>query len=168
MQIWALDENPYQIAAQLHDKHILSSCLESAVMMCGAAYLLKQKDPENYAYALNEIPYKPFHLYHPLTQWMFSSFDNWFWHFKYFAQLLYEYNYRFQKIHNCNCVKTWVVNNFAFPTKRAELTFYPNFPYEYKTNNTVGDIIESYRRYYKIEKCYNKKWTNRPMPEWMK
>lgn len=170
MQIWILDQNPYQIASQLHDKHILSSCVDSAIMISGVAHVLKQQDPENYIYSFNEIPYKPFDLYHPLTQWLSSSFDHWLWHFKYWAQILYEYQYRFQKTHNCECVKNWVVNNLVFPIQRTELSFYSYLPGEYISYNyTTDDIVNAYREYYKIEKCENTshiKWTNRERPQW--
>ena len=147
MTIFVLDKDPV-ISAQMHmDKHVVKMPLETAQMLstiCGG-------------------PYKPTHRNHPCTIWARSTKSNYSWLVELGIALCKEYTHRYGKVHKCQAI----IEQLTSPPDNipdGELTtFAQAMPDDCKTNN----VIESYRKYYKLHKGHIAHWKNRQVPEFM-
>ncbi len=152
MNIFVLDYNPVKAAQFQCDKHVVKMPLESAQILCSAF------DP-------GIAPYKRTHYNHPCSIWARKSRDNYIWLIQHGLALCEEFTYRYKKNHKSREVILWCQK------KNKQL----NFETEVKTNFTlcfddkykIGNAVESYRQYYKVEKKEIAKWTKcRQKPSW--
>lgn len=111
-------------------------------------------------------PYKLTHQNHSCSKWVRASLSNYRWLIKHALALCDEYTQRYGKIHKCLSVIEWCRDHepnipelgltpFALAIKRNlwEQCFVENDP------------VETYRRYYKLDKARFAKW-KRNKPEW--
>jgi|ERR1019366_603378 hypothetical protein len=155
MNIFVLDYN-FDKCAQYHvDKHISKLSVEATQLLNNALIINN----------LNYNPvYKPTHLKHPASIWTSKSRENFDWLVNLGLALCKEYTYRYSKTHKCESI----ILSFQTSCYRDNIPdicltpFVKCMPDQYK----VEDSVESYRNYYRGEKAYIAKWTNRSVPEW--
>ena len=154
MNIFVLDKDPYKAADYMCDKHISKMIIESAQLLCTA-------------FDEGVAPYKRTHYNHPCAIWTRRSLGNYVWLFNHAKGLNEQYKKRYNKNvdHKSFDVCRWCVDNldnvkFALNDLTA---FELCMPDQYK----VGDVVESYRAYYRLGKPFARwdKLGNRP--EWM-
>lgn len=152
MNIFVVDYNPVRAAKMLCDKHVVKMPLESAQILCSAFETCKP-------------PYKRTHINHPCSVWARSSRQNYQWLIQHALALCDEYTYRYGKIHKSREVILWCAKNvskIAFPRK-GRTRFVPCFDPKYQ----IGNVVESYREYYRHEKSRIATWKrDRPAPAW--
>lgn len=153
MNIFVLDKDPVVAAQMACDKHVVKMILESAQLLCSA-------------FEPNTAPYKRTHYNHPCSIWIRESKANYEWVLRYAYALVDEYNYRYnpKKDHASLKVINWCkinANNLKFPNNETT-NFALVVPEEYR----LGDIVESYRSYYRKDKATFAKWTKRDTPSW--
>lgn len=114
--------------------------------------------------------YKPTHLNHPCSVWLRESFSNVVWLYQLLKELLYEYTYRFGRIHACSRLVPYFSRCLTKLSKQQLDTglspFAQAMPDEYRNECPVV----AYRTYYLEKKVYMKRagWNkNRPAPEWV-
>jgi len=149
VNIFVLDENPVIAANYACDKHVVKMILESAQMLCAV-------QPEGTA------PYKRSFYNHPCTKWVRASTENYQWLIDHAMGLCAEYTRRYDKVHKSQKVIEWCNQNRPeLPV--GSLTEQPKcMPDHCKTKS----VVESYRRYYIIEKSSFAKWKNGNVPFW--
>jgi hypothetical protein len=153
MNIFFLDFDTNKCVEYHNNRHVVKMCVEYSQLLCGVHHVVETKI---------EIPYKLSHKNHPCAIWARESLSNYLYLCDLGLELCKEYTYRYGKRHKSQDVIEWclinkpniVDKNFTTPPKAM--------PDEYK----VGDVIESYRRYYIGEKKNFCKWKNREVPEW--
>lgn len=176
MNIFALDQDPYQAAEWMVDKHVVKMILETAQLLStahrlldGTQYIDKTKTGRNVKrWRLPDereaVLYSATHINHPSAVWCRENFSNYNWLYHHFAALLNEYTYRYGKVHKC----TAMALTLCFTPQRIPLgdltPVTPAMPDEYKVPN---DHVESYRNYYRIAKERMHKWTKREKPAWI-
>ena len=95
MNVFILDENP-ALAARYHmDVHVVKMVLESAQLLSTCFLHFDIVGDKSKVY-------KPTHLNHPCSVWLRESFSNVVWLYQLLKELLYEYTYRFGRIHACS------------------------------------------------------------------
>lgn len=158
MNIFVLDKNPYKAAEYMCDKHISKMLIESAQLMCTAF--------EN-----GVAPYKRTHYNHPCAVWTRASRANYVWLFLHAVELNRQYKKRYNKNvnHKSFEVCVWCVNNINISSLKDmhdDLKDPESFalcvPDQYK----VGDVVESYRAYYRLGKPFAKWDKLGNVPEW--
>jgi hypothetical protein len=157
MNIFVLDNDPYQ-AAQYHcDKHVVKMILETAQLLCTAHRELDGDD--------NVDPdlYRKTHKNHPSAKWVRESNNNYNWTWCLLDGLCKEYTLRYGKTH---LTETKLLNKLQQLPHNIHIgykTTQPQcMPDEYKGDNTV----DAYRKYYIGAKSNFAKWKNTPRPEW--
>lgn len=158
LNIFHLDKNPKQTAMQHCDKHVVKMILETAQMLCTAYQKHFGEDKELYKTAFPN---------HPMTLWVGESLSNYMWSMVLLNNLLFEYNYRYNKVHKTKEIYKKLVDRVGNILKIDDskgLTIPPLcMPDKYKN----GNYINSYRDYYKSEKKQFAKYTNREIPSWL-
>lgn len=144
MNIFVLDINPSKCAKYHADKHVLKMIVESTQLLSNNS--------------INPC-YKPTHLNHPSTKWVGASIENWNWLKKLVIALNNEYKYRYNKRKDHKSYALCMTLSPNAP--HASMTdFVSIMPEIYK----LGNIVESYRNYYKEAKKHLHTWTKRPKP----
>jgi hypothetical protein len=154
MNIFVIDKDPFVAAQYMCDKHISKMLIESAQLMCSA-------------FDEGVAPYKRTHYNHPCAIWTRSSLGNFTWLFNHAWGLNLEYQARYKKLvnHKSFDVCLWAMNNvnkLNFATNELK-SFVQCMPDEHK----VGDVVESYRRYYRLGKPFAKWDKLNNKPNWM-
>jgi len=184
MNLFYLDEDLDTCAEYHVDKHIVKMPLEAAQLLCTAIWVdevlgFVPRSLEKYERkALDEAkgkikhlpleerpltPYLPMMYNHPCTIWVRSSLDNFEWTHCYANALNDEYYYRYGKQHK-SVVE--VINRLPEPKnmpRKGFTTFGLAMPDELKD---YDNPIESYRRYYMLDKATFAKWSHREKPFW--
>lgn len=155
MNIFVLDNDPV-LASNLLDKHIVKMPLETAQILCTIAH---QKG--------FPAPYKPTHINHPAVKWAAQSADNWMWLCEHGIGICYNYTTSYGKTHKCQAIIQDMMNKCEEiwgkqGVSKNHTPFVLCMPDEYK----VADPVQSYRNYYRGDKAYIAKWTNRNTPDW--
>lgn len=158
MNIFVVSKDPIIAAKSLNDRHIVKMPLETAQMLSAVA--------DRYGHpSLYKVSFKK----HPCTLWAGDSYDNWMWLIKHGIALSEEYTARFGKIHTCESVIKWYLeNNYGPPESLKGLTpFAQAMPDEYRHENPVV----AYRAYYLGDKQFFKDgkrptWKNASPPKW--
>jgi hypothetical protein len=154
MNIFVLDYSPVKAAQFQCDKHVVKMPLESAQILCSA-------------FEPGIAPYKRTHYNHPCSVWARRSQKNYIWLIEHGLALCEEYTYRYERSHKSKEVLLWCQKNmkklnFEFEGKSK---FTLCFDEKYK----IGNAVESYRLYYKVEKKQIAKWAKRrSKPSWFK
>lgn len=153
MNIFVLDNKPWD-AARFHcDKHVVKMVLETAQLLSTAHHINGSWTPDMY---------KPTHVHHPCTKWVAETSFNYWWTFQLFLALCNEYSYRYDKVHKTDTKMSELLR----PDGRRShdpTDFALAMPDKYKVE---GDAVQSYRNYYLGEKAYMATWTKRNEPEW--
>lgn len=163
MNVFILDENP-ALAARYHmDVHVVKMVLESAQLLSTCFLHFDIVGDKSKVY-------KPTHLNYPCSVWLRESFSNVVWLYQLLKELLYEYTYRFGRIHACSRLVPYFSRCLTKLSKQQLDTglspFAQAMPDEYRNECPVV----AYRTYYLEKKVYMKRagWNkNRPAPEWV-
>ena len=163
MNVFILDENP-ALAARYHmDVHVVKMVLESAQLLSTCFLHFDIVGDKSKVY-------KPTHTNHPCSVWLRESFSNVVWLYQLLKELLYEYTYRFGRIHACSRLVPYFSRCLTKLSKQQLDTglspFAQAMPDEYRNECPVV----AYRTYYLEKKVYMKRagWNkNRPAPEWV-
>lgn len=159
--IFFLNDDPI-IAARNHcDQHIIKMILEYAQMLCTA---------HNH-YNGSDIPglYKSALIYHPCTKWVYASADNYAWLQYCWWELVSEWKIRWKHLEDGKKHHSESMYN-TLCTCPSGIPWIGLTPYPIAMNNRSciieGDIIASYRNYYRVDKRRFATWKNGRTPEW--
>jgi hypothetical protein len=156
LNIFVLDQDPFIAAQYLLDKHVVKMPLETAQILCTVA------NKKGFM-----APYKPTHMWHPATLWAGRSSANWAWLCEHGIGISQTYTKTYGKIHKCQAIiqalkeRTLEIWGEQLPSSK-HTPFELCMPDQYK----VSDPVSSYRNYYKADKAYIAKWSNRETPNW--
>tara|TARA_R100000544_G_C2222259_1_gene58268 strand:+ start:474 stop:947 length:474 start_codon:yes stop_codon:yes gene_type:complete len=154
MNIFVLDKDVIKCAEYHNNKHVVKMVLETAQLLCGVHHATGSD---------LEIPYKLSHKNHPCSIWARECIENYIWLCDFGIELAKEYTHRYGKRHKCQDIIEWCIENKANLLEKGDLTpFALAMPDEYKSNNP----IDSYRRYYMLDKPHIAEWKKRDKPEW--
>lgn len=178
MNIFYIDNDPYQAAEWMVDRHVVKMILESAQLLSTAhrildgdqKYYQNNKGKTKFFWHLNDarepVLYKETHINHPSAVWARQSVENYSWLVEHFFALMREYTYRYNKKHKCEGELSYMLQSPPKNLKNFDWTEMPScMPDEYKVSD---DPIVNYRNYYKIGKSKLHSWKNRQPPEWIK
>ena len=163
MNIFIVDLDPKEAARSLCDKHIVKMPLESAQMLCHAAYKLGNP-------SLNKPPYedlpKKYHR-HPCTLWILESKQNYLWTCEHALELCKEYTARYDKIHKCQAVIEWCINHVPERLPNIGLTPFATAIKKDLYSHLIvpEDPVTTYRKFYIADKASFAKW-KRNKPSW--
>lgn len=152
MNIFVLDENKQKCAEYHCDKHVVKMIIEYAQMLSTTVRLTTD----------NDVGYRITHKNHPCTIWVRESLSNWLWLRDMTKHLNDEYRKRYNKD----------VNHKSFDVIQTLPT--PNIPdiglTEFKLampeHCKTESVVESYRKYYMVEKKDFVTWKNMDKPNW--
>lgn len=154
MNIFALHNDPKTAALFHTDKHVVKMITESTQIMCTTVRLTGL-----------DIGYRKTHVNHPCTVWTRSSLSNYLWlkdlvHYLH-DEWIYRYNHPINSIHKAY----GVMLTLPIPKiKDVGLTpFALAMPEKYHSKNH----IESYRKYYALDKRHLHAWKRRSKPVWI-
>jgi len=153
MNIFYLSEDLTKCAEYHVDKHIVKMPLETAQLLCTVHWV-----------SGGMAQYKKTHVNHPSSIWARRSIQNYRWLCQLGKALCREYTYRYKKIHKCEAVIDWCIEN---EPKLPNTGFTPPTPAmadEFKLSNS----LLSYRNYYVHGKSHLANWKNRNIPHWYK
>jgi len=151
MNIFYLSEDITKCAEYHVDKHVVKMPLETAQLLCTVHWV-----------SGGSAQYKKTHVNHPSSIWARHSIQNYRWLCLLGKALCHEYTYRYGKIHKCEAVIDWCIDNepklpnigFTAPT--------PAMADEFKLSNS----LLSYRNYYVNGKSHLANWKKRNVPDW--
>jgi hypothetical protein len=177
MNIFYLDPNPKQCAAQHVDKHCVKMILEYAQLLSTAHRVLdgvstidrggatgRQRTTYILPDSRDTVLYRTTHVNHPSAIWVRQSDSNYIWLLQLLDSLCKEYTYRYGKVHKVER-EGLLKQLYTLPTNIPNGEFgdpTPAMPDEYKATNS----IQSYHNYYNGPKAHFAKWTKRPTPSW--
>ena len=177
MQLFQFSTDPTESVKQYYDTHVSKTLVELAQCFGSIAHNNELPPPIK----ANGEPYGKGHINHPLVSWMEESFNNFMIAVDYMEALNLEYRYRFdkQKDHaSYTSIMDWLnviaVSQYInqLEDKDLSLTLYAGCPPWNGTpisseNITDYDIIFEYMEYYNTEKAHLRKYTKRPVPDWV-
>jgi hypothetical protein len=156
MNIFVLDQDPRVCATYHNDKHVVKMILETAQLLCGVHHMTESN---------LDVPYGLSHKNHPCSIWARKSLENYIWLCDLGLELSKEYTHRYGKRHKSQDIIEWCLINLPDIPEVGYMTEQPKaMPDECKTD----DVVESYRRYYIMEKSSFCNWKNREIPNWYK
>ena len=156
MNIFVLDQDPRVCAVYHNDKHVVKMILESAQLLCGVHHMTESN---------LDVPYGLSHKNHPCSIWARKCIENYIWLCDLGLELSKEYTHRYGKRHKSQDIIEWCMTNLPNLPEFGDITEHPKaMPEECKTD----DVVESYRRYYIMEKSSFCNWKNREIPNWYK
>jgi len=165
-------------AAQAHcDRHVVKMILETAQLLSTAHRVvdghrtagLSKAGRKQTAWTIegdaerDSLLYRATHVNHPVSTWIRTSTANYDWAYLLFLELLKEYTFRYGKTHAC----TKLVRVLATPPAidQREFTSPPTcMPLEFCVQ---GDVVCSYRNYYREGKAHLLKYKKREPPAWL-
>ena len=154
MNIFVLDKDVVTCAKYHNNKHCIKMILETAQLLCGVHHVIESK---------LDIPYKLSHKNHPCSIWARECIENYTWLCNLGLELAKEYTFRYEKLHKSQAVIEWCIKNKPKLPKKGNITkFALAMPDEYK----FGGPVESYRRYYMMDKPHIAEWKKRDKPTW--
>jgi hypothetical protein len=164
MQVFILDEDISSIAEGYFDCHIVKIPLEIAQILC-TTIRSKINFPDG---AIDPQLYKMTHINHPWVKWSMESWMNFNWLANLHEFLTDEYSYRYRKIHGTCTTVNRAFEIFEDNISLNEIEYPETFPLCMPDQYKSIDVVKSYRQYYLAEKMHLCKYTNRPIPDWMK
>lgn len=153
MNIFYLSEDITKCAEYHVDKHVVKMPLETAQLLCTTHWVTG-----------GSAQYKKTHANHPSCIWVRNSIQNYRWLCSLGKALCQEYTYRYGKIHKCEAVIDWCINNEPSLPNTGFTEPTPAMDDIYKLSNSLS----SYRNYYIHGKSHLVTWKNRDKPEWYK
>ena len=179
MNIFILDEDPFEAARLMCDKHIVKMIVESAQMLSTAHRMLdgtctrrpsKSGKMQIKYYELKDdredVLYKAVHFNHPCTIWARESKENYLWLYNHLEGLVEQYHHRYNKNHK---TETILDKLSVLPTNIPDigLTPYRKAMNIYPDLMAMEDTVLSYREYYKRKRNdFNMVWTGVLAPSW--
>ena len=165
MNVFVLDQDPRLCATYHNDKHVVKMILETAQLLCGVHHMTEQAIGQAIGQATEQVPYKLSHKNHPCSIWARKCIENYIWLCDLGLELSKEYTHRYGKRHKSQDIIEWCMTNLPNLPEFGDITEHPKaMPEECKTD----DVVESYRRYYIMEKSSFCNWKNREIPNWYK
>ena len=183
MNIFYLDKDP-KVCAQMHvDKHCIKMILEYAQLLSTAHRILDgtvsiglgKTGRKQTRYVLPDdresVLYSATHLNHPSAVWCRQSAMNYHWLYTLLVECCKEYTYRYGKIHKCE--SSGLVNRLQTTPTNINVTkdFTEPTPAMPEDVKVPGDSINSYRRYYVMNKEHLWSWSgkinSRERPKWL-
>jgi hypothetical protein len=165
MNIFVLDEDPVVAAEMYCDKHVPKMVVE-LYQQLGSALRRHGATDDMMPVTQAGKPLKGGYHNHPCTKWVGDSTINYTWASNHAKQLCKEYTLRFKKRHFCEdgIDKMYWIDVLKMPFPGVAMTHFAlAMPDEYKSSNAV----DSYRRYYIMEKARFAKWEKgRDAPYW--
>lgn len=178
MNLFYLDTRPEKCATLHCDKHVVKMIIEYAQLMSTAHRMIdgieyeaqsklgrrvrRWKHPNN---NMDNVLYKASHINHPTAVWVRSSWGNYRYLYKLFCALCDEYTYRYGKVHLTDIKLRQLLEE---PPKNIPTTRFtappPAMPDDVKSTN----VVEAYQNYYNKYKRDFARWTNRPVPSFMR
>lgn len=156
MNIFALDVSPDASARAHVDRHCVKMPLEYAQLLSTAHVMIDQQ----------QRGYKATHVNHPSARWARLGEANYLWLYDLFKATSDEYTYRYDRVHKSYrdlCVT--LRDPPRLIDQRVPFTLpWPAMPEDYKV---PGNVIESYRNYYRDGKRHLHSWRRREPPEWL-
>ena len=178
INIFYLDNDPYECAKLHTDKHVVKMILEYAQLLSTAhRYLdgtlsvgLSTSGRKKTSYVLRDqresILYASTHINHPSAIWCRKGIVQYRWLHNLLIELCKEYTYRYGKIHKVE--RGGLLWELEKPPKNiytdvcwSEPT--PAMPDTYKVNS---NSIKSYINYYVGAKQHIASWKKREKPDW--
>lgn len=156
MNIFVLDLDPRQAAADQCDKHVVKMILETAQILSTV----------HHGYG-STAPYKATHRHHPSTRWAAASKANYDWLHAHLRALLAEYTDRYGKQHAVE-TKGVVHALLAPPPGIPDVGLTPfaqAMPDEYRRPD---DPVAAYRAYYQGAKADFARWKTGKVPGWFR
>ena len=179
MNFFILDRNPHKSATMHLDRHVTKMNVEYAQMLStahrildGTMYLGKTKNNRNIKRwehpdsEMEQMLYKASHINHPTSVWARASAENYSYLYDTWIELLREYTYRYGKIHMSGAKLSGLLKEPPRNIPDVPFTDPPPAMSHYPQCIVEGDIVQSYRNYYKEAKAGFAKWTKRPAPKW--
>jgi hypothetical protein len=169
MNIFVLDNNPWQAARYHCDKHVVKMILETAQLLSTAHHVLSpdRLKVEDDAWTLyGRKICGPTHINHPCAVWARTTFCNYRWLAELGIALCSEYTYRYNKVHMRSGTINFLRINPPRFTKEDYTAMTPHvqcMPDECKVENNP---VEAYRNYYRTHKRDIAKWKLGNIPEW--
>ena len=156
MNVFVLDQDPRVCARYHNDKHVVKMILETAQLLCGVHHVTESN---------LDVPYGLSHKNHPCSIWARKCLENYIWLCELGMELSTEYTHRYGRRHKSQDIIEWCLINLPNLPEFGRITEQPKaMPDECKTD----DVVESYRRYYIMEKRGFCNWKNREIPNWYK
>eukprot|EP00976_Prorocentrum_cordatum_P107160 1194592-Prorocentrum_minimum.AAC.2 len=173
MNIFFLAMNPSECAKYHCNKHVVKMILEYAQILCTAHRVIdgtltvNEKKRKTWVFQdfRENIFYKSTHVNHPSVIWARQTTHHYNWLYKLFSDLNSEYQHRYHKTHLC-----WTKLNAHINRPPSNLS--SDLPFKSPplampdACKIPESAVDSYRKYYILEKASFCKWTNRPVPEW--
>ena len=167
MNIFYLDNDP-KLCAEYHcNSHSVKMILEYCQILSTTHRHLDGKDSILENVESQDLLYKSTHLNHPSTIWTRYSKLNYEWLCKLLVELSKEYTHRYGKIHKCQ--RIGLIDHLCsnIPKNIKGLPFTEPTPAMPDHCKIQGSSIESYRKYYNLEKQHLLKYKNREIPSWL-
>lgn len=171
MNLFYLDEDVNKCAEYHCDKHVVKMVTELGQLLSTAYRMLDGKKEmigeKKIYYRLKEnddVIMKLTHVNHPTAIWVRESSDNYQLCRDIFYALSFEYKHRYGKEHG------------AFTRLQRAIHYIPEnidydkgltqIPLAMPDDCKIGDVVESYREYYRKYKNHIAVWSRRPIPHW--
>jgi hypothetical protein len=162
MNIFVLDNDPVKAAHMYCDKHVPKMVVE-LYQQLGSALRRHGVTDEHMPLTKAGTPLKGGYHNHPCTKWCGDSEMNFWWARRHALELCAEYYFRYNKIHFCHQGIHDMGNIDVKLPNIPQTPFALAMPDEYKSSNA----IDSYRRYYIMDKSRFAKWEKgRKAPHW--
>ena len=162
MNIFILDQCPWQSAKYLCDKHVPKMLTESAQMLASA--LNFHNCPSNLMpLTKSGNHYVGGYKNHPCTKWASETRKNFMWLVDHALQIAIEHKNRFQTSHACITPVMDMCDLRPYIPIGRRTPFVQAMPDKYKVKNNA---VRAYRSYYKGEKSAFAKWDRSLQPEW--
>ena len=177
MNVFVTNKNTKLCAIDHCDKHVVKMNIEYPQLLSTAHRLLdgdeyigtsktgrkarRWRHPE-----FEDQLYKASHIQHPSAVWTRQSDQHYMWLYQLWCDLLDEYTHRYGKKHLSG---EKLRDILATPPKNIPKTPWVDPPPAMKAYPQCiveGNIVESYRNYYRVAKRDFAKWTKRQTPEW--
>tara|TARA_E500000331_G_scaffold135654_1_gene132476 strand:- start:969 stop:1568 length:600 start_codon:yes stop_codon:yes gene_type:complete len=178
MNIFYLDKDPKTCAEMHCDKHVVKMIIEYAQLMSTAHRVLDGDQYEGRTAnnrrikrwkhpipVMEKTLYKASHVNHPSGKWTRDSQNHYNWLYEMWTHLCDEYTHRYGKVHMTDTKLRELLQ--SSPMQIPVETYvdpYLAMPDDVKQTN----VVEAYKNYYINYKKDFAKWTQRPVPEFMK
>ena len=181
MNVFYLDKDP-KIAAEMScDKHVCKMIIESAQMLSTAHRILdgteyygqtkngrKIKRWSHPNSNLENVLYKASHVNHPSTKWVMSSAYHYNWLYKHMIALHEQWQLRYGHVIDHKTIQL-LGDILKHPPKNIQLNKIATEPTPAMPDycKVPGDSVESYRKYYCLEKTRFATWKSpASVPNW--
>lgn len=155
MNIFRVDNNPKQAAADLCDRHCIKMILESCQML-STALQVNGFTPE--------WACKPTHINHPCSKWCRETSSNYLWLAEHAKALCDQYTLRYGRIHAYTDKIDRFIEASSIIIVGGETSAPTAMPEQFKQID--GDVVFKYRAYVAGSKFRFAKWKYTPQPHW--